>query len=531
MNSASERFANMAARLMRASADAPKLWLWLTAAFALAHALIVFASPVPPLHDYPAHLARIYIMTRLDDSATLQSYYDYAWLLRHNTGTDLLIFSLAHILPIEVAGRLVVAAIPPLTLVGLCWVRTRVHGRCDSLVLLAAPYAMGVWFGWGFINYCLSVALALIAFALWLDIRRWKIAPRSAALLLLGFIVWLAHLSGWGVLGLMVFAWEYTAAAERRGWTVRGAALAVLDAAWRCLPLAAPLLAMALAGGGGGELGARFSGWGDKMTAPLWSLALAWDRVDKYCVALLVLLAGAALALRLTRISPGLALAAALIFAAFLVSPGELFGGGSVDVRLLTPFALVAATALTWRRDVRAPWRMAAIGLITIGIATVSVGRLAYTAAAFRRFDADIARNLALIEPMPHGARVLGIVVDGLHGGRPPLTLLPSMAVVRREAFSNLQWQADAGHTLTLLYPGEDEPMAGGESTLVDLDAEGRSTGALDRLIAAEPLHRFDYVWIVNTHRAAPPSDERLELVGATDRTALYRVVGDGGPG
>jgi hypothetical protein len=525
VNSGGKRSGEVVANVMRASADSPRLWLWLTAVLALAHAWVIFVSPVPPLHDYPAHLARIYIMTRLDDSNTLQSYYDYAWLLRHNIGADLIIFSLAHIMPIEVAGRLVVAAIPALTLAALWWVRTKVHGRCDSLVLLAAPYAMGVWLGWGFINYCLSVALALIAFAIWLDIRRWAIAPRSAALLLLGFVVWLAHLSGWGVLGLMVFAWEYVAAAERRGRGLRGAAVAVWDAAWRCVPLAAPLLAMALAGGGGGELGAGFSSWEDKLTAPLWSLALAWDRADKYCVALLVLLAGAALALRLTRISPGLALAAALIFAVFLVSPGELFGGGSVDVRLLTPFALVAATALTWRRDVRAPWAMAAIGLITIGMATVAVGRFAYTAAAFRHFDADIARNLALIEPMPHGARVLGIVVDGINGGRPPLTLLPSMAVVRRDAFSNLQWQADAGHTLTLLYPREGEPLAGGESTIVDFDAEGRSTGALDRLIAAEPLHRFDYVWIVNTHRAAPPADERLELVGATDRTALYRVI------
>lgn len=522
----SEILAGGAARLKNVSADASRLWLWLTLGLAVAHAALVFATPMPPLHDYPAHLARIHVMARLDDSRFLQSYYDYTWLLRHNTGSDLLIFLLAHVMPIEVAGRLVVAAIPASTLMALWWIRTKVHGRCDSLVLLAAPYAMGVWYGWGFVNYCLSVALALLAFALWLNIRTWKIAPRSAALFGLGFIVWIAHLSGWGVLGLMVFAWEWVAAMEQpRSSGLRRLLLALRDAVWRCLPLAAPVLAMLVTSdGGGGELGARFD-FTQKLTAPLWSLAFTWDRADKYCVALLVLFAGAGLALRLIRLSAGLALAAGLIIIAFLVSPAELFGGGSVDVRLLTPLGLVAATALTWRRDLHATWAAAAVGVITLGLVAVNVGRFAYTAAAFQRYNAEIAANLALIEPMPQGARVLGIVVDGLNGGRPPLTMLPSMAVVRRDAFSNLQWQADAGHTLRLTYPPENDPLVGSESTIVDLDANGRSTGALDRLIAAEPLHRFDYVWIVNIHLAPEPRDGRLQLVGRTERTALYRIV------
>ncbi len=518
-------FEGVAAGLMRVSSRLPSSWLAITLAFALAHVWLIVASPVPPLHDYPAHLARVHIMARLADSADLRSYYEYTWMLRHNIGSDVLILMLAHVMPVEVAGRLVVAAIPAVTLMAMCYLRIKIYGRCDSLILLAAPYAMGVWFGWGFINFCLSVALALVAFALWLDVRNWKIAPRSAALLGMGFAVWLAHLSGWGVLGLLVFAWEAVAAVERRGLTLRRVAWATWSAAWRCLPLAAPLLVMALSGDGSGDLGVHFSTLQDKIDAPLQSLAFTWDRADKYCVALLVLLASAALLFRLVRVSAGLAMAAGLVFVAFVLSPAALLGGGSVDVRLLTPFALIAATALSWRQDLRAPWTMAVVTAITIALATVSGGRFAYTAAAFQRYNVEYALNLELIEAMPRGARVLGVVVDGLRSGRPPLTMLPNMAVVRRDAFSNLQWQSDAGHLLRLTYPGEAEPLVGVESTVIDLDAQGRSTGELDRLIAAEPLHRFDYVWIINTHRAAPLDNDWLELIGATDRTALYRVV------
>jgi hypothetical protein len=57
-------------------------------------------------------------------------------------------------------------------------------------------------------------------------------------------------------------------------------------------------------------------------------------------------------------------------------------------------------------------------------------------------------------------------------------------------------------------------------------DRHPRGAGSqLNQLIAAEPLASFDYVWIVNTHRAGPVSNPALELSGATDRTALYRVI------
>ena len=77
------------------NADAPSIWLWATAALALAHALLILTSPTPPLHDYPGHLARIHIMHSLGESEFLQRYYEYHWGLRHNMGTDLLIFALA----------------------------------------------------------------------------------------------------------------------------------------------------------------------------------------------------------------------------------------------------------------------------------------------------------------------------------------------------------------------------------------------------------------------------------------------------
>jgi hypothetical protein len=462
-------------------------------------------------------------MSELHHSEHLQRYYDYEWRFRHNIGADLLIVTLAKLMPIELAGRLVVAAIPLLTLTALVWIRLKVHGRVDSVILLSAPFAMSTWFGWGFINYCLSLALALLAFAAWLEIRRLRLALRSAALLAMGVAVWLTHLSGWGILCILVFAWEAHAALEARTSKVRKIVTGLWEAGVRCLPLAAPVLIQALSPGES-TWGVIQWDWAGKLSAPNWSLAFTWDRVDRYCVILIAGMVAVALLARVTKASGGLALASALLLAAYLLAPTSIFGATSIDLRIFAAFALIATTTITWRTSVDAHWRKLVIVAITLGAFAVSFGRLSYTAIAFQRYESEITQNLALIEHMPAGARVLTIVVDGLNGGRPPLTLLPAMSVVRRDAFSNSQWEEDAGHTLVLRYWHELPYAVGGETTVSDLDDAGQSTGALNRLIAAEPLERFDFVWIINTHRAGPVRSSDLVLVDQTRRTALYRV-------
>jgi hypothetical protein len=511
-------------RFARGCVTAPRFWLLATVVIALAHAVLIFTRPLPPLHDYPGHIARVYIMMYLDQSAFLREYYDYEWKFRHNIGSDLVIYALAHLMPIEVAGRTVVAAIPALTLLGVAWIRHKIHQRVDGLVLLAVPYAMGTWFGWGFINYCFSIALALIAFAAWLHVRAWTPTVRSALLLGFGFIVWLAHLTGWGILCVLVFSWEIASIEKLRDRHMGDLLGDFFHVILRCLPLAGPLLVMAASTGGGG-LQVRLWSIAYKFFAPLDSLAFTWDRADKYCVVLLFLMAGAGLLFRLTRISVGLALAALSIFAAYLVSPTEMLGGGSVDIRMLTPLALIAVTALAWRPDARTRLQLVLIAAITLGAAVVAIGRFSYTAQALQRYDRELAYNLALIELLPRGARILVLVVDKFVSGRPPLIYLPSIAVIRRDAFSNVQWEAPGGHTLVLKHWHEGAPVMGGEGSIVGQDNDGRPTGELERYIANEPLHRFDYVWVVNAHRVPRPRSDRIELVGETERSALYRVL------
>ena len=67
--------------------------------------------------------------------------------------------------------KLIVLAIPPLTVGGLLWVAYEVHGRVPPTALFAVPFAYNFPFLFGFVNFALAMALALIAFAFWLQAR------------------------------------------------------------------------------------------------------------------------------------------------------------------------------------------------------------------------------------------------------------------------------------------------------------------------------------------------------------------------
>ena len=62
---------------------------------------------VPPLLDYPNHLARATVLAFGDDDPILSRIYAEHWAVIPNLGTDLVLPPLLHVLPIHLAGRII----------------------------------------------------------------------------------------------------------------------------------------------------------------------------------------------------------------------------------------------------------------------------------------------------------------------------------------------------------------------------------------------------------------------------------------
>src|SRR5437763_2832236 len=117
-------------------------------------------------------MGRYRVELDLAHSTWLQQYYNYHWAAIGNLGVDLLIIPLGKLIGLEPAVKLIVMLIPPLTAIGFLWVAREVHGRIPPTVYFALPFILGFPFMFGFVNYALSVALAFLAFGLWLRLGR-----------------------------------------------------------------------------------------------------------------------------------------------------------------------------------------------------------------------------------------------------------------------------------------------------------------------------------------------------------------------
>ena len=200
----------------------------------------LFVTKLLPCVDYPQHLALSDIARRLQDPAAPEhgayqlNYFTYNGLFH------LVVARLSAVLPIEVAGRLVVAG-SLLAMAGAVTALVRVLRRPPAHAALFTPILFSFSLGWGFVNYVLATAIAAWALVV---IARTAVRPSVLGLLgvaILGLLCAFAH-----VLAMLILCAAGAALAFEMAWRVtprgrwRGSRplLAALRAAVVLLPLA-----------------------------------------------------------------------------------------------------------------------------------------------------------------------------------------------------------------------------------------------------------------------------------------------------
>jgi hypothetical protein len=490
-------------------------FVWLVIAVS---AIPMLAPSIPPLVDAPGHMGRYAIQLGLiGDHA--KDWYSFHWALIGNLGVDLLVQLLAPLLGLELAVKLIVAAIPALQVAGFLLAAKEVHGRLPPTALFAAPLAYSFPFQFGFINFALSAALAFLALALWVRLgRQGRLRLRAALFVPISLLIWLCHTYGFGLLGVLAFGAEV---ARLRRQEVPLLILP-LRAAAHCLVLTLPFLPMIASrtGGGGFEAGHWFN-WFLKWEWINMVLRDRWEEFDK--ISALILGAPLLLALwwKSVRWSGGFLLSAALCWGLYICLPRVLFGSAYADMRLV-PFAIATAILAVGpanRLPRRATIALACLALLFFGV------RTAATTVSFWRVDQERERHLATLDQIPHGAKLYTLV--GMHclpvWSKHRLEHLPAMALVRRQAFSNDQWDLLGSQLLRVkLHEGThwtDDP-----SQLTTPTRCRKDWNSMADAVAGFPRQSFDYLWIIARLNGVEIDETGLVPIWKQDRDTLYRV-------
>jgi hypothetical protein len=458
------------------------VWLLL----ALASAVPFMVAPLPILPDLFTHIGRYHVMNHLGD-AWLARYYAFDWHITGNLGVDLLMVWLGPILGTEKAAYLITSLIPPIAVLGIYRLARAVHGNVPAPAYFAILLIWSFTFHHGFVNYWLGVGLALHIAASWVGMRDAPMQVRALFAFVAALLIWLCHTSAWGILGLMIAGMEF--ARDRR----------LLPFIGRMLPWASPIVPMLIwrATKGGGAL---FEDWrlAEKLRGIQNLLRAEWEWFDIASVLLVLLLAIWLHVDRRFGRDSGLRWATLGLLAVSIILPSTVLSSYFADVRLYAPLLIIALLAVG-----RVPPRMA--WTIALGGALLFLVRVGETSIGWIQRGNEIEADLAALEHVPMGARI-AVLAHSSECGVWPLAgrnHAPSLAIVRRHAFVNTEWNIPGQHLMQPIY---NEGQGFNDSRSVELfnPAFGCPGFRVRTFLRYLPRERFDYVWIWEAE--APPA-------------------------
>ena len=160
--------------------------------WALALLCLILLAPLalvdmPPLLDYPNHLARAVVLAAGTSDPILSRMYAAHWAVIPNLGTDLVLPPLLHLLPVHLAGRIVVGISILLPVAGTIAYSRAVFGAYSPWPLASGLVAYNATLLLGFLNFVAAIGIALLLAAGWIAWRE-RHPGRTVALATVGAV-------------------------------------------------------------------------------------------------------------------------------------------------------------------------------------------------------------------------------------------------------------------------------------------------------------------------------------------------------
>lgn len=391
----------MAARPGLFTAAAIRHWAWWGSLFGLCVVVLVplFVVDVPPLVDYPNHLARAFVLASLPTDPVLATFYATHWAIIPNLAIDLVAPPLLRLLPVHDVGRLLIASAVLLPVLGTIAYSTALGGRWWCLAVGLVAYNGTLMEG--FLNFSLSVGVALLLAAAWLRWRDSHPVPTIAFSLGGAVVLFACHLMGLLFFAALVASAEaFRLARHRRALVVllreamvRGAVLLLIFTPPAVLYCASQLQAL------GGDA---------KFISPHAKLAQLLAPFINYSMTLDAITALAALACpcvclmaRKGRLPGPAAVASGLVLIAYVAAPYAWKGTSQLDTRLAIMLGFMLFAGFVPER-----WP---VWLCRIGGAAavlLFVGRMALLTTAWAQHRADLADLRQALAPVLPGQAV-----------------------------------------------------------------------------------------------------------------------------
>jgi hypothetical protein len=519
--------------------------------------LLMLAVPflvieVPPVLDYPNHLARAFLLTLGQSDPVLSQMYAPNWSILPNLALDLVLPPLLYVLPIDVAGRLVLAGSLLVPLGGVALYSTCLFGRkswwwplCGAVVAFNAGFLLG------FMNFLYGLGAAFAVAALWLKWRERRPAMAVLGAAAGGAVVFFCHIAALGLLWALIAGSEVDRLYPmlRRG-----------DFSWRDLlrrGIAAsavfiPAVLLYALSPTSDEVGAVVWPPNPAVTKPVFLFAAVMNYnlpLDLASGLALVCLLWVGVRNGWLKLPLSTAVALALLTIAYLAMPFRIQGGAFFDFRFAVMIGYVLCAGLAETAAV--PRRIGIV--VAAGLVALAVMRIGTLVVMWHGYDREVADMRAAVAPVPAGARVVVATVTGTDApeywrGAQPVRRIDALVATDSHLPALLLAQRGAFSPLIFADPGKQPIRV--RAAFADL-APPRSDWGLPSyrelrsgpLSAEEQGHfpylrnwidKFDYLLILDADGLSAADGlphDRLKTVVRTGVATLFRILPSPAPG
>lgn len=424
---------------------------------------------LPPLVDYPNHLARQYILAELPRVEALRDFYVADWRATPYLAMDGIVQTLAHVMSVGSAAKIFVALMLFLLAFAPFALNLALFGRITGAALIGLLFVHNTTVSLGFVPYIFSLGYGICLLALWIRYRDGPLWMRLAVFPILATSLFFCHLIGFAIYGLTVAAYELgrhldpPSPGKPRAWLR-------LDGAQRInlgslvLQCSIPLFVFLLFGPAS-ETGSaiRQTTYGDigrKLEllvemVPYLMPPYSWS-IDRAVAIALPVGVIALLVMKKLEYSKPMLWPLGAVVAVYFAMPMQWLGGWGGDHRLLVAVGLLAAGGL---RPTAPSWR--GWWLILPVVVTLVLARSAAITVEWRAADREAAAFMRAFDTIAKGSKVY--YAFGHEGGREswlrPKYFLPSLAVADRHVFVPYLFTSDNIPGIPLRYHADFAPL------------------------------------------------------------------------
>ena len=394
----------------------------------------LFLVRIPPLVDYPNHLARMHLLINIDNSSFLQEYYKVQWAVLPNLAMDIIVPLFAQVMPLDWAGKCFIALIFFLLSSGTTALHYVVHRQLSFWSLLAFLFIYNNLFLWGFLNFLFGIGLCLWIFAGWIYFEKQSAWIRIILFSILSIFLFFSHLFSLGIYGLCILGYEIYRLYENYyqqsfKYNIYNRFIAFIQ----FLPSAFLLIFLSPTVSNSESHKIIFGDFSRKIDALLGPVNNYFYKLDVLTILLIFFLFSIAVFTRKIKIPKNSIILLCIIISSFFFMPAILLSAHNVDERIpiVFPFLLIAVSQF---KSKITNWTII-IFFILISAAGIRHGILIYH---WIKADNVYSQYIDAFQKMNKGTKLISAIGHSKKGWCPfpaPVIHIPCLSIIESSAF------------------------------------------------------------------------------------------------